>query len=129
MRPHTLGHSGGVRTTYRTSAVTDFHLRNILSVCINQPSLILQYLSCQIITQNLKMNRLGLCFFARSLRACLTGTWRSRRLHLDDSPSASEQRNTESASPTLPEIPAPDLDLEFDLVSIIGSVDKNAEPE
>ncbi|KIM87011.1 hypothetical protein PILCRDRAFT_294915 [Piloderma croceum F 1598] len=35
----------------------------------------------------------------------------------------------ESASPTLPEIPAPKLDLEFDLDSIIGSVDKNAEPE
>jgi hypothetical protein len=38
MRPHTLGHSGGVRTTYRTSAVTDFHLRNILSVLVYQPT-------------------------------------------------------------------------------------------
>jgi len=40
-------------------------------------------------------------------------------------------RNTERLSPSLPEIPAPDLDLslDFDLDSIIGSADKTANPE
>jgi hypothetical protein len=53
---------------------------------------------------------------------------RHLRRHADAAPIP---RNTERLSPSLPEIPAPDLDLslDFDLDSIIGSADKTANPE
>src|SRR5882762_296783 len=79
---------------------------------------LLQSLTCQFMIQNLKWSKPGLCFFTRGFQARLINTWRSPRLHPEpeahpgvDPSDKPASTNTDYLPISLPEIPAPDLDL------------------